>query len=142
MRRAILILTLVVIGSFGFVLLHLRFRAEAGVPTGGPSGAPLLGTREDGTVYAVSLQISRLERRLMEEEKRSAALQEAIEALKRERDALREEVDALQGQVRTLRRQLAPKPETPPSQLPPASPPPTPAPAPSPTPTPQPPAGM
>ena len=126
MRKAIAILSFVVLCSFSFVALSLAARrpARVGVPSGPPA---ILQTQPDGSVYAVSLQLSKFERRLMEEEKLSERLQNELNAVRQSRDDLADQVDELLGELRRLKRQVAE------SQRPAPHPVPTPAPANSPS---------
>jgi hypothetical protein len=138
MGRAIAILTIIVLCSFGFVGLQLWFRRAASPPA--PSGpAPLLENMDDGSLYAVGLRLSRFEERLMASEKRDGKLAEDLDASRQENDALRRQIDDLQAEVRRLRRQVAERPRpVAPANAPVA--PPANAPAPAPV-TPVPPAG-
>jgi hypothetical protein len=114
--RLILAMSILVLCSFAFVVLHLTLRRPAhAAGTRGP--APILETREDGSVVAVDVQLSIFEQRLMEAEKQSARLAQELEKARKEREQLQERVDTLQTEVRRLRRPAAgPAPErTPPA---------------------------
>ena len=125
MGKAIAFVSLIVLCSFGFVLFQLLRHVPRGASA--PAGpAPMLVNREDGTVYDVSLQLSRFERRLMEEEKRSQQLRDELDALRTERDTLNGQVEELQGEVRRLRRQVSETPAARPQQQAPAGPAPVP----------------
>lgn len=126
MGKAIAGLSVIVLFSFAFVLLHLSLRRPAGTaPSRGP--APRLVTREDGSVYAVDLQLSVSQQRLTEAEQRSQQLAEDLEQEKRQREELEQRIAQLQAEVRRLRQrppQPAPAPVEPePSELPPDTPP-------------------
>ena len=108
MGRAIIIAGVIVLFSFGFVLVQLRRRA-GGVPPG-RAGAPVLITRDDGSVYAVSLRLDRFEQRLVDEEKRSARLTADLDAAREERDRLRKQVTDLEDNRRRWREQSTPPP--------------------------------
>jgi septal ring factor EnvC (AmiA/AmiB activator) len=105
MGRLIAVLSLVVVCSFTFVILHLWLRrpAQAGPPPGTP---PLLEVREDGSIYAVSIQLEQFERRLMEEEQRTIDLRAKLDVEQEERAAVTQQVEELQGAIRQLRREL------------------------------------
>jgi len=111
MGKAIAILTVVVACSITFVLVQLALRrpADAAMPAPGP--APLLETRPDGSVYAVSLRIQRLEERLIEEEERSGRLVGQVETLRRERERLGEQVTRLQLELAQIRLRLTTIPQ-------------------------------
>jgi len=112
-----------VLCSFGFVLLQLSLRRPARGPSVPRASSTMLEIQEDGSVYAVGLRLSRLEDRLVEEEKYSGALREEITALRAERAELTRQLDVLRGEVRTLRTQVnrpAP-PVRPPVQPPPGN---------------------
>lgn len=107
MGRAIALLSLLVLCSFAAVLLHLSLRRPSAEGPRPPQGAPqMLQVRADGTVYSISLQISRLEDRLMEEEKRSLALQSQLHAEQEEREVLRGSIASLHAELRRLRERL------------------------------------
>jgi len=119
-------MTVVVLCSFAFVLLHLTLRRPAGASTvRGP--APVLETRDDGSVVALDVQLSVFEQRLMEAEKRSEELGRELQEARKERGDLEQKVESLQSEVRKLRRQAAgphlpPGAEEQPSEPPPADP--------------------
>lgn len=116
MGRAITIASVLVLCSFAFVFYQLWIRRPASAsPVRGP--AQMLETREDGSVYAVSTEIDRFEKRLIEEEKRWVKLEAELQAMRKEREELRKTIEDLQGDVRRLRRQVAER-HAPPSQLP------------------------
>ena len=142
MLRAIIVVFFIVVLAFAFVVLqflpHRGTRAAAG-----PSGpAPLLETRDDGSVYAVSLEMEQLERRIVENEERSRKLAQDLAAAQKERDDLANEVDDLRNQVSSLRRQVNQRPAPTPRPTPPTNGPdtgtpggnPTPGPGPAPAP--------
>jgi hypothetical protein len=108
MGRAIAIAFFLVLFSIGFVLLQLRTRRPSGVTAATPPRTqPMFATRDDGSVYAVSLQLTQFEKRLVEEEERSRKLLQELATLRKERTDLGEQVDTLQGEVQRLRRQVA-----------------------------------
>jgi septal ring factor EnvC (AmiA/AmiB activator) len=106
MGRAIVISALLVLCSFAFVFVQLWVRRPA---VAGPLRSPntVLETREDGSVYAVSLQIEKFEKRLAAEEKRWIQLQTDLEAIRKERDELKTSLEDVQSELRRLRRQVA-----------------------------------
>ena len=112
MGRAIAVAFLLVVFSIGCVLLQLWTRRSTAPP---PSARrqPLFVTRDDGSVYAVSLQLTQFEQRLVEEEERSRKLLQEVDAVRKEREALTKDVEQLQEELRRLRRQVA-QPVTPP----------------------------
>ena len=146
MGRAIAIAFFLVLLSIGFVLLQLWTRRPTGANAATPPRTqPMFATRDDGSVYAVSLQLTQFEKRLVEEEERSRKLLQELETLRKERTDLGQEVDQLQGEIQRLRRQVAERdrPAPPPANAP-ANPPVTPVTPPEGTPvtpTPVPPAG-
>jgi hypothetical protein len=105
MVRAIIVLTFVVICSFGFVLLQLLMRAPASASTSAPA-APMLRGTEDGAVISVDLMIQRLEKRVQDGEEQSAALRKDLNDSRIESEALRQKVTSLESDIRRLRRQL------------------------------------
>jgi peptidoglycan hydrolase CwlO-like protein len=108
MGRAIAIAFFLVLFSIGFVLLQLWTRRPTGVTAATPPRTqPMFATRDDGSVYAVSLQLTQFEKRLVEEEERSRKLLQELETLRKERTDLGQEVDQLQGEIQRLRRQVA-----------------------------------
>lgn len=117
MGRAIAIAFILVVFSFGFVLLQLWNRRSTSPP---PSARrqPMFVTRDDGSVYAVSLQLTQFEQRLVEEEERSRKLLEEVSTVRKEREELTKTVELLQEELRRLRRQVtqpaAPAPGIPP----------------------------
>lgn len=118
MGRAIGIAFLLVVFSVGFVLLRLGTRRSTSAPAP-PRRQQMFVTRDDGSVYAVSLQLTQFEQRLMEEEERSRKLQEQLEALRKERDAMGKSMEQLQEELRRLRRQVTqPAPRPAPSEPP------------------------
>ena len=123
MGKAIAFVSLIVLCSFGFVLFQLLRHVPKGASA--PAGpAPVLVNRDDGTVYDVSLDLARIERRVIEEEKRSQQLQEELDTIRQERDGLVGQVEDLQAEVRRLRRQVSelptqrPEPSQPPRATP------------------------
>lgn len=125
MGRAIAIAFLIVLLSIGFVLLQLWTRRPTGVTASTPPRTqPMFATRDDGSVYAVSLQLTQFEKRLVEEEERSRKLLQELEVIRKERTELGQQVDQLQGEIQRLRRQLAererpaPPPAAPPGDTP------------------------
>jgi hypothetical protein len=109
MLRAIIVVFFIVVLAFAFVVL--QFMPHRGARAAAPVGpAPLLETREDGSVYAVSLELDQLERRLMENEERSRRLNQDLAVAKKERDDLQSQVEDLQGEVDSLRRQMSQRP--------------------------------
>lgn len=107
MGRAIAFFAFLVLCGFAFVTAHLLLRRPA-TSSGAPAGpAPVLLHRDDGSLYAVSLQLERLERRLMDEERVSLRLESELSAVRSERAALADQVEALQAEIRRLRRQVA-----------------------------------
>lgn len=147
MLRAIIVVFFIVVLAFAFVVLQFVPHRGTRSAATGPSGpAPLLETRDDGSVYAVSLEMEQLERRIVENEERSRKLAQDLAAAQKERDDLSNEVDDLRNQVSSLRRQVNQRPAPAPRPAPPANGPDatTPggtAPTPTPTPTPGTPAG-
>jgi hypothetical protein len=122
MGRAISIASAVVFCSFAFVLFQLWIRRPASVAV--PRGpVPLLESREDGAVYAVSVQMDKFEKRLIDEEKRWGRLQTQLDAIQKDHEDLQKSVDDLEGEVRRLRRQVERNaaPTQPRSTLPPAN---------------------
>ncbi len=119
MGRAILVVSIIVLCSFIFVLLQLWQRAPAGVVPAPAGGAPVLEMRDDGSVYAVSLRLKRLEERLMEAEKRAVDLEQSLTSARTERDELKGQVNRLEGEVSRLQRRL--EEASPQSVLPPAN---------------------
>lgn len=108
MGRAIAIAFFLVLLSIGFVLLQLWTRRPSGATASTPPRSqPMFATRDDGSVYAVSLQITQFEKRLVEEEERSRKLLQELATLRKERTDLGQQVDTLQGEVQRLRRQVA-----------------------------------
>lgn len=75
-------------------------------------------TRDDGSVYAVSLQLTQFEQRLVEEEERSRKLLEEVDAVRKEREALTKDVAQLQEELRRLRRQVTQPVTRPPANAP------------------------
>jgi septal ring factor EnvC (AmiA/AmiB activator) len=117
MLRAIIVVFFIVVLAFAFVALQVVPRH--GPRSTGPAGpAPLLETRDDGSVYAVSLEMEQLERRLIENEERSRKLSQDLAAAKKERDDLAGEVDDLQNQMAALRRQVNQRPAPTPQPAP------------------------
>jgi hypothetical protein len=112
MGRAIAIAFLGVVLSIAFVLLQLSTRRSAAAPAP-VRRQPMFETRDDGSVYAVSLQLTQFEKRLMEEEERSRKLLDELEGMRKERDDLGKEVQGLQEEVRRLRRQVTESREAP-----------------------------
>jgi hypothetical protein len=132
MGRAIGIVFLIVVCSFAFVLLQLRQRRPAGASTQ-PGPAPVLDIRDDGSVYALRLELDRFEQRLVAGEEQSRKLLTEVEALRQEREGLLARIDDMQGEIRRLRRQVSPRPAQPapqPPNAPPANGPATPLPQP------------
>lgn len=108
MGRAIAIAFFLVLFSIGFVLLQLWTRRPSGATAATPPRTqPMFATRDDGSVYAVSLQLTQFEKRLVEEEERSRKLLQELETLRKERAGLGDQVDQLQGELQRLRRQVA-----------------------------------
>jgi TolA-binding protein len=108
MGRAIFIAFVLVLLSIGFVLLQLSTRRPTGATAATPPRTqPMFATRDDGSVYAVSLQLTQFEKRLVEEEERSRKLLQELETIRKERTELGQQVDQLQGEVQRLRRQVA-----------------------------------
>jgi septal ring factor EnvC (AmiA/AmiB activator) len=105
MVRAIFVLAIVVVCSFGFVLLQLLMRAPAAASPNGPV-TPLLRATEEGDVVSVDLLIQRLEKRVQDGEERSAALRKDLDDSRAESTTLREKVTGLESEVRRFRRQL------------------------------------
>src|SRR5688572_1736094 len=105
MVRAIIVLTIVVICSFGFVLLQLLMRAPAAASNTAPT-APMLRGTEEGGVISVDLMLQRLEKRVQEGEEQSAALRKDLNDSRTESEALRLKVASLESDIRRLRRQL------------------------------------
>lgn len=145
MGRAIAIAFFLVLFSIGFVLLQLWSRRPTGVTAATPPRTqPMFATRDDGSVYAVSLQLTQFEKRLVEEEERSRKLLQELESLRKERTDLGQQVDQLEGEIQRLRRQVAERERTAPPANAPGNAPVTPATPPDGTPvtpTPVPPAG-
>lgn len=121
MLRAIIVAFFIVVVCFAFVVLQFmpRHGSRAGTASTGP--APLLETREDGSVYAVSLEMTQLERRLLDDEERSRKLQQELAATRKQRDDLEARIDELQDQIETLRRQVNQRPTAPPRPVLPAN---------------------
>lgn len=111
MGRAIIIAALVVLCSFGFVLVQLARNRPRGAMSSGPG--QILQTREDGSVYAVSVQLRRFEQRLFSAEERSQKLAAEVEALRKERDGLSKQVQNLAEEVQQLRKDVDTKPAPP-----------------------------
>jgi septal ring factor EnvC (AmiA/AmiB activator) len=112
MGKAIAAASILVFLSFAFVFVQLWARRPAGAaPAGRPS--PVLDSRDDGSVYALTLDLQRFERRLVEEEKRWVRLQADLDAARKERDEVKASLDSLQAEVRRLRRQLQERPAPP-----------------------------
>lgn len=133
MGRAITIASILVFCSFAFVFYQLSIRRPAAAAPSVRGPAPLLEPRADGSIYAVSVDMEKLEKRLMDEEKRWVKLDTELEAMRKDREALQKTIDELQGEVRRLRRQVAERnaaPAEPRSTLPPATAPNGPPPAP------------
>ncbi|HEU4752287.1 MAG TPA: hypothetical protein VFU47_04190 [Armatimonadota bacterium] len=112
MGKAIGVALLFVVLAFGFVLFQLSQQAPRDRRPSARPG-PVLEMREDGSVYAVSLQLSQFERRLMEEEKRSEQLLTELETMRGERVKLEQRLGEVQEDLRKLRRQLAERPAAP-----------------------------
>jgi len=113
MGRAIAIAFFLVLLSIGFVLLQLWTRRPTGVTAATPPRTqPMFATRDDGSVYAVSLQLTQFEKRLVEEEERSRKLLQELETLRKERTDLGQQVDQLEGEIQRLRRQVAERERT------------------------------
>jgi hypothetical protein len=107
MGKAIAVMTMIVMCSFAFVVLHLTLRKPAGASNlRGPG--PLLEVREDGSIAAVDVQMSLFEQRLIDAEKRSLKLEQELEAARKDREELETRVTELQGEVRRLRRPTVP----------------------------------
>lgn len=121
MLRAIIVVFFIVVLAFAFVVLQfVPHRGTRSVAA--PSGpAPLLETRDDGSVYAVGLEMDQLERRIVENEERSRKLAQDLAAAQKERDDLATEVDDLRNQVASLRRQVNQRPAPAPRPTPPAN---------------------
>lgn len=137
MGRAIVVAAILVLCSYSFVLWQLtRSRPRSSKPESGP--APVLDTRLDGSVYALNLDIEKLERRLAKEEERTGKLMGDLGALREERDALQQQVEDLESDLRRLRRQVnereAPAQNAPPANAPAGNTPPAPVPVPVPAP--------
>ncbi len=114
MARAIAVLTLIVVCSVAFVLLMLTRQTPAAPSARRTGASPPLEMREDGTLYSVGLQVSRLEDRIVDQEKRAVKVQEDLGTVRKERDTLAGQVASLQEEVRRLRRQISePRPVTP-----------------------------
>lgn len=79
-------------------------------------------TRDDGSVYAVSLQLTQFEQRLVEEEERSRKLLQEVDTVRKEREELAKHVEQLQEELRRLKRQVAQPIAPPPSDSPEAPP--------------------
>jgi TolA-binding protein len=110
MGRAIGIAFLLVLLSIGFVLLQLSTRRSTTAPPA-PHRQQMFVTRDDGSVYSVSLQLTQFEKRLVEEEERSRSLLHEVETLRKERETLGTQVEQLDDELRRLRRQVnAPPP--------------------------------
>lgn len=133
MGRAITIASILVFCSFAFVLYQLWIRRPVSASPTPRGPAPLLESRADGSVYAVSVEIDKLEKRLIDEEKRWVKLETELEAMRKQREELQKSVEELQGEVRRLRRQVNERntpPAEPRSTLPPTNPPEGPTPPP------------
>jgi len=103
MGKAIAAASILVFLSFAFVGVQLWSRRPAGAAT--PTRpAPVLDSRDDGSVYALSLEIERFDRRLMEADRRWVQMQAELEATRRERAEAKTALEALQTEVRRLRR--------------------------------------
>lgn len=108
MGRAIGIAFLVVVLAYGFVFFQLT-RRRASEPAS-LTGAPVLITRDDGSIYSVGLRLERMEQRLMDEENRSLRLTQEVRDLEQQRDTLRTQVGELQEDLRRIKEQSAPLP--------------------------------
>jgi septal ring factor EnvC (AmiA/AmiB activator) len=127
MGRAIKVVFVLLLCSIAFVALHLKLKRPADAAAA-PGRASLLDSRADGSVYAITLEFEKFDRRLMEEEKRSEKLQNDLTALRKDREDLENEVGDLQDEIRRLRRQVASTDRPPAANSPAAKPPVTPAP--------------
>lgn len=128
MGKAIAFFAILALCGFAFVIGHLLLRRPVPGQTRPAEAGPVLVNQEDGSVYSISLKIDGFERRLMEEETHSQALEVELATLGKERDELKKQVTDLVAEVRRLRKQVneRPKPVEPPPTD--ASTPPTPGP--------------
>lgn len=125
MAKAIGIVFVLFLCSVLFVLMQLSLRSRPRADAAALAPAPLLDTRPDGTIYAVSLEMDNFRRRLEEEQKRTVRLFEELAAQRKEREAIAAQLKELATEVRRLRRQMAEprpaeNPSNPPSAVPPA----------------------
>jgi septal ring factor EnvC (AmiA/AmiB activator) len=112
MGKAIAAASILVFCSFAFVFVQLWFRRPS-VPPQMRGAAPPLENREDGSVYAISIEMDKFERRLMEEEKRWEKLNEDLATMRTEREELKKALEDAQGDIRRLRRQVNERPAPP-----------------------------
>ena len=112
MGRAIAFLTFLVFCSFTFVVLQVLRSRPADAMTA-HRAAPILVSQDDGSVVALDLKFARLERRLMDEEKRSGDLHTHVQTLQEERASMEGQVRDLQAEVRRLRKQLSDQAQAP-----------------------------
>src|SRR5438874_2558452 len=110
MGRAIAVLSMIVLCSFAFVLLHLTLRKPARA-AGLRGPAPVLETREDGSVSSVDIQLSIFEQRLMDAERRSERLATELQQEKKDRQQMEDQVAGLQAELKRLRRQPVGEPD-------------------------------
>lgn len=102
MGKAIAVLSVIVVCCFAFVAFQLSTRRPRG--RAAAAAASPLRPRDDGSLYSVDVEIKKLERRLVEEEKRSLKLQQELAAITEEREKLTTQVTELEDDVRRLRR--------------------------------------
>ena len=111
MGRVIAFFAILALCGFAFVFAHLLLRRPTpGQPRPVEAG-PVLVNQADGSVYAIGLKIDGFERRLIEEEERSQALESKLSTMRDEREALKQQVTDLVGEVRRLRKQVNEKPK-------------------------------
>ena len=119
MGKAIIVLSVVVLFCFAFVLAQLSWGEGPG-GDGEALAAPLLESREDGSVYSVGLRVRGIEDRVLDEEKRSQKLRAELDLARKDNRELRGQIEMLVGEIRDLRRDLDEKTRIPmePSTLP------------------------
>lgn len=111
MGKAIAFFAILALCGFAFVIGHLALRRPTPGQVRATEAGPVLVNQEDGSVYSIGLKIDGFERRLMEEETRSQALEGELTTLRTERDELKTQVSDLVAEVRRLRKQVNEKPK-------------------------------